>query len=88
MSGARCRLADQLMQPLLTVSRFSEIQVSFTFLVPAHLGSPGKRALNGCVCVESLEQLWYRVWAFGAMDRMRSRFPGEQRHFRGRHTLV
>ena len=35
----------------LTVSRFSKIQISFTFLVPAHLGSPGKGPLSGCVCV-------------------------------------
>ena len=27
------------------------MQVGFTFLVPAHLGSPGKGPLNGCVCV-------------------------------------
>ena len=35
----------------LTVSCFSKIQIGFTFLVPAHLGSPGKGPLNGCVCV-------------------------------------
>ena len=35
----------------LTVSCFSKIQIDFTFLVPAHLGSPGKGLLNGCVCV-------------------------------------
>ena len=36
----------------LTVSCFSEIQIGFTFLVPAHLGSPGKRAVKRvCVCV-------------------------------------
>jgi len=35
----------------LTVSCFSKIQTGFTFLVPAHLGSPGKGPLNGCVCV-------------------------------------
>ena len=30
----------------------SEIQIGFTFLVPAHLGSPGKRAVKRvCVCV-------------------------------------
>ena len=29
----------------------SKIQIGFTFLVPAHLGSPGKGPLNGCVCV-------------------------------------
>jgi len=36
---------------LLTVSCFSNIHIVFTFLVPAHLGSPGKGPLNGCVCV-------------------------------------
>ena len=35
----------------LTVSCFSEIQINFTFLVPANLGSPGKRAVKRvCVC--------------------------------------
>jgi len=34
------------------VSCFSKIQIVFTFLVPAHLGSPGKRAIKRvCVCV-------------------------------------
>ena len=41
----------QLMPLSLTVSCFSKIQIGFTFLVPAHLGSPGKGPLNGCVCV-------------------------------------
>jgi len=36
----------QLMPLPLTVSCFSKIQIGFTFLVPAHLGSPGKRALT------------------------------------------
>ena len=41
-----------LLMPLpLTVSCFSKIQIGFTFLVPAHPGSPGKGPLNGCVCV-------------------------------------
>ena len=30
----------------LTVSCFTKIQIGFTFLVPAHLGSPGKRAVK------------------------------------------
>ena len=34
-----------------TVSCFSKIQIGFTFLVPAHPGSPGKGPLDGCVCV-------------------------------------
>jgi len=41
---------SQLMPLPLTVSCFSKIQIVFTFLVPAHLGSPGKRAIK-CVCV-------------------------------------
>ena len=42
----------QLMPLLLTVSCFSKIQIGFTFLVPAHPGSPGKRAIKRvCVCV-------------------------------------
>ena len=41
----------QLMPLPLTVSCFSKIQIGFTFLVPAHPGSPGKGPLNGCVCV-------------------------------------
>ena len=36
----------QLMPLSLTVSCFSEIQIGFTFLVPADLGSPGKRAVK------------------------------------------
>jgi len=37
---------------LLAVSCFSKIQIGFTFLVPAHLGSPGERAVKWvCVCV-------------------------------------
>ena len=35
----------------LTVSCFNKIQIGFTFLVLAHLRSPGKGPLNGCVCV-------------------------------------
>ena len=35
----------------LTVSCFSKIQTGFTCLVPAHLGSPGKRAIKRCVRV-------------------------------------
>ena len=36
----------------LTVSCFSKIQIGFTFLVPADLGGPGKRAVKWvCVCV-------------------------------------
>ena len=48
--GADLHMA-QLMPLPLTVCCFSKIQIDFTFLVLAHLGSPGKRLLNVCVCV-------------------------------------
>ena len=39
----------------LTVSCSSKIQIGFTFLVPAHPGSPGQRAIKRvCVCEYSL----------------------------------
>ena len=47
--GADLHMA-QLMPLPLTVSCFSKIQIGFTFLVPAHLDSPGKRAVKW-VCV-------------------------------------
>jgi len=49
--GADLHMA-QLMSLPLTVSCFSKIQIGFTFLVLAHLGSPGQGPLNGvCVCL-------------------------------------
>jgi len=42
----------QLMPLPLSVFCFSKIQIGFIFLVPAHLGSPGKRAVKRvCVCI-------------------------------------
>ena len=49
--GADLHIA-QLMPLPLTVSCFSKIQIGFTFLVPAHPGSPGKRVVKR-VCVLS-----------------------------------
>ena len=49
--GADLHMA-QLMPLPLTVSCFSKIQTGFTFPVPAHPGSPGKKAVKRvCVCV-------------------------------------
>jgi len=49
--GADSHIA-QLMPLPLTVSCFSKIQIGFVFLVPAHPGSPGQRAVKWmCVCV-------------------------------------
>ena len=43
---------DQLMLLPLTASCFRKIQIGFIFLVPAHPGSPGQRAVKRvCVCV-------------------------------------
>jgi len=51
LSGAGADLHMAQLMPLpLTVSCFSKIQTGFTFLVPAHLGSPEKGPLNGCCC--------------------------------------
>jgi len=47
--GADLHMA-QLMRLPLTVSCFSKIQIGFTFLVPADLGSPGHRAVKR-VCI-------------------------------------
>jgi len=42
----------QLMPLPLSVSCFSKIQIGFTFLVLAHPGSPGQRAVKRvCVCM-------------------------------------
>jgi len=58
--GADLHMA-RLMPLPLTVSCFSKIQTSFTFLVPAHPVPerlvPDKGPLNGCVCVCVLHSL-------------------------------
>ena len=56
--GADLQLHMAQLMPLpLTVSCFSKIQIGFTFLVPAHLGSPGKRAVKRA-CVYFAVMLW------------------------------
>jgi len=48
--GAHLHMAQQLPLPL-TVSCFSKIQIGFSFLIPAHPGSPLQRAVKWvCVC--------------------------------------
>ena len=67
ISWAKCKSAPRSRQittpathhsavvPLpLTVSCFSKIQIGFTFLVPAHPGSPEKGPLKGCVCGQKM----------------------------------
>ena len=49
--GADLHMA-QLMPLPLTVCCFTKIHIGFTFLVPAHPGSSGQRAIKRvCVCV-------------------------------------
>ena len=50
--GADLHMA-QLMPLPLTLFCFSKIHIVFTFLVPAHLGSPGQRAIKW-VCVSCM----------------------------------
>ena len=48
--GADLHIAQLVLLPP-TVSCFRKIQIGFTFLVPAHLGRPGQRAVKRvCVC--------------------------------------
>ena len=58
--GADLHMA-QLMPLPLTVSCFNKIQIGFTFLVLADLGSTGKGPLNGCVsvCVCIAGVMWF-----------------------------
>ena len=59
--GADLHVA-QLMPLPLTVSCSSKIQIGFTILVLAHLGSPGKRAIKRvCVCVCACVRAFVRV---------------------------
>ena len=47
----------QLMPLPLTDSCFSKIQIGFIFLVPAHLGRPGKMAVKRvCVCFRGAQK--------------------------------
>jgi len=56
----------QLIPLPLTVSCYSKIQIGFTFLVPAHLGSPGKRAVKRvCECSLYLPSVLWRCWLGG-----------------------
>ena len=72
--GADLHMA-QLMPLPLTVSCFSKIQIGFTFLVPAHPGSPGKRTVKRvCVCVflpDQSQQSSFAVIGYAEAGRRR-----------------
>ena len=57
--GAYLHMAQLVPLPL-TVSCFSKIQIGFTFLVSAHPGSPGQRAIKRmyvCILVIKIPQI-------------------------------
>ena len=73
----------QLMPLPLTVSCLSKIQIGLTFLVLAHLGSPGKRAVKRvCVCV----CVCVRVRVCGAMSSLTANWVYS--YSAGAHTLT
>ena len=60
--GADLHIAQRISLPL-TVSCFSKIEIGFTFLVPAHPGSPGQRAVKRvCVVVVSGQDAGIGDW--------------------------
>jgi len=59
--GADLHMAQLMPLPLI-VSCFSKIQIGFAFLVPAHLGIPGKRAVKR-VCVQGSVATYLRCGA-------------------------
>jgi len=64
--GADLHMA-QLMPLSLTVSCCSKIQIGFTFLVPAHPGSPGQRAVKRlCVCVSRYPTAFRHLFIYKA----------------------
>ena len=57
--GSDLHMAQMIPLPL-TVSCFNKIQIGFTFLVSAHLSSPGQRAIKcACVLVSATSMLWF-----------------------------
>ena len=57
--GADLHMVQPMPLPL-TVSCFTKIQIGFTFLVLAHPGSTGQRAIKRvCVCVCDFAMNWY-----------------------------
>ena len=73
----------------LTVSCFSKIQIGFNFLVPAHPGSPGQRAVKRecvCVCVKvstlGASKTWSGNWFRGLTTRWLKKLRRTSRELR------
>jgi len=85
--GADLHMA-QLMPLPLTVSCFSKIHIGCTFLVPAHPGSPGKRAVKRvCVCMYVCVYVVPTMFSIRSLYVDRNRIstiePGSLSHFAG-----
>ena len=66
--GADLHMA-QLMPLPLTVSWSSKIQIGFAFLVPAHPGSPGQRAVKRVfVCLFLVPSVLWHCWLVGRQE--------------------
>ena len=80
LSGARCRLAYGPADATAThCLLLSKIQIGFIFLVLAHLGSPGKRAIKW-VCVFVCQSKKKTSWGWSVWDAADVyRLPGIQR---------
>ena len=98
--GADLHMA-RLMPLPLTVSCFSKIRIGFTFLVLAHPGSPGQRAVKRlcvCVCIKKLNVISYgctlvemsfcHLHCPSANQADRSRPQQQQSQERSRHVTV
>ena len=78
--GADLHMA-QLMPLPLTVSCSSKIQIGFTFLVLAHPGSPGKRAVKRvcvCVCIVCYGAVYLRTRPETVLERIHRRGRQEE----------
>ena len=68
--GADLHMAQWMPLPL-TVSCLSKIQIGFSFLAPAHPGSPGQRAVKRvCVCVCACVRACVYVWFAAKRGRL------------------
>jgi len=78
----------QLMSLPLTVSCLSEIQIGFAFLVPAHLGRPGQRAVKWvCMCVYIIYLTSYRPGGGETICSRRWQFDSQRIYVRPRTGL-
>ena len=84
----------QLMPLPRTVSCYSKIQIGFTFLVPAHPGSPGKKAVKQvcvhvCVCLYRMLSHRPPPLLVFSLENRPALFPGRMsQNVRGCHLSV